>query len=1021
MARIGSGEIARLKAEVSLVRLVEASGVVLAKRGHDMVGCCPFHEDGTPSLVVTVAKNLWHCFGCDAGGDPISWVMKREGVSFRHAVELLRADDAPEAVAVSAAPVSRSTVTRLPPLSAAGDAELLGEVADYYTRTLKTTPEALDYLAKRGLAHGELIDAFGLGFADRTLAYRLPGANRKAGAEVRGQLQRLGVLRESGHEHLRGSLVVPIRDDAGRIVNLYGRKIRDNLRAGTPDHLYLPGPHRGVFNLPALAASQELILTEAAIDAMTFWVAGYRNVTCAWGAGGLTDDIIAAMASHGVKRVLIAYDRDAAGDKGAAAASERLVAQGMATYRVQFPKGMDANAYALAVTPARQSLGALLRAAQWMAGAENRPRMVLPCDESATVPPGQTVPLLAAKGETELPAETSAPDPEPLPDPIPAPIPEPSHAGPIPPAAPAPPVVAVRDGEITLHIGDRIWRARGLARNASAEAMRVNLMVRRGDAFHVDGLDLLNAKARGSFVGEAAQELGLPADAIKRDVGQVLLALEGAQEEMLAAAAPKPAGPAISAHDEAAAMAWLEAPGLMDRIAADIATLGVVGEAENALCTYLAALSRKLDRPLAVLIQSTSAAGKSALMDAVMDLVPEEERVTYSAMTGQSLFYLGDADLKHKALAIAEEEGARQAAYALKLLQSQGALTIASTGKDPATGKLVTQDYTVEGPVALMLTTTAIDLDEELANRCLVLTIDESREQTRAIHARQRYEETLAGLATREHGAAIRKLHHNAQRLIRPIRVVNPYAEQLTFLDDKTRTRRDHRKYLGLIRAIALLHQHQRPIRRLERPGTAPLDYIEANLEDIAAANRLAHAVLGTTLDELPPQTRRLLHLVRDYVATRAATAGISLRDLRFTRREVREATGWGDTQLKLHLSRLESFEYLLVRREPARFVYELLWAGEGEDGGEDGLAQPFVMGLIDVENLKRQHYDANRSGVTPDRSAPDRVTVGGQSGPGRAAKTPTNGAIVPFMPASAIIAPESASPDASGAARSYA
>ena len=575
----------------------------------------------------------------------------------------------------------------------------------------------------------------------------------------------------------------------------------------------------------------------------------------------------------------------------------------------------------------------------------------------------------------------------------------------------------MRDGEITLQIGDRLWRARGLARNASAEAMRINLMVRRGDAFHVDGLDLLNAKARGSFVAEAAGELGLPAEAIKRDIGQVLLALEGAQEEMLAASAPKPTGPTISAHDEAEALAWLKAPNLMDRIAADIAALGVVGEAENALCTYLAALSRKLDRPLAVLIQSTSAAGKSALMDAVLDLVPEEERVTYSAMTGQSLFYLGEADLKHKALAIAEEEGARHASYALKLLQSQGALTIASTGKDPATGRLVTQDYKVEGPVALMLTTTAIDLDEELANRCLVLTIDESRDQTRAIHARQRYEETLAGLAEREHGAAIRKLHHNAQRLIRPIKVVNPYAEGLTFLDDKTRTRRDHRKYLALIRAIALLHQHQRPIRRLERAGVEAVEYIEASLEDIAAANHLAHAVLGTTLDELPPQTRRLLHLVRSHVGTWAKSAGLHPRDLRFTRREVREATGWGDTQLKLHLSRLESLEYLLVRRDGARFVYELLWAGEGD--GE--ACKPFVMGLIDVVALKKQHYDAERSGVAPDRSAHGRGAVGGQSGLGRPAETPKNGAIVPFMPAAAVIAPESALRDGAGTVRSYA
>ena len=386
-------------------------------------------------------------------------------------------------------------------------------------------------------------------------------------------------------------------------------------------------------------------------------------------------------------------------------------------------------------------------------------------------------------------------------------------------------------------------------------------------------------------------------------------------------------------------------------------------------------------------------------------------------MTGQSLFYLGEADLKHKALAIAEEEGARQASYALKLLQSQGTLTIASTGKDPATGKLVTQDYKVEGPVALMLTTTAIDLDEELANRCLVLTIDESRDQTRAIHARQRYEETLAGLATREHGAAIRALHHNAQRLIRPIKVVNPYAEGLTFLDDKTRTRRDHRKYLALIRAIALLHQHQRPVRRLERPGAAPLEYIEASLDDIAAANTLAHAVLGTTLDELPPQTRRLLGMVRDYVAARAGTEGINPRDLRFTRREVREATGWGDTQLKLHLSRLESLEYLLVRRDGARFVYELLWAGEGADDA----STPFVMGLIDVENLKRQHYDANRSGVAPDRSANGRGAVGDLSGTGRPAQSPKNGAIVPFMPAIVIATPENTSLDGAGAARSYA
>jgi DNA primase len=1001
MARIADDEIERLRVEVSLARLVESSGVALTKRGRDLVGACPFHADDTPSLVITPEKNLFNCFGCQSGGGVIDWVMKAEGVSFRHAVELLRSDQPlglasarsnPAAPQSLSPPPSRSTVTKLPPLSAAEDGKLLGEVVDYYTRALKTNPEALAYLTKRGLSHPELIDTFRLGFADRTLGYRLPAANRKAGADVRGQLQRLGVLRDSGHEHLRGSLVVPLLGASGHVVGLYGRKIRDDLRKGTPGHLYLPGPHRGVFNLAAFAASDEIILTEALIDAMTFWCAGYRNVTSAYGAGGLTDEIVAALVEHGIKRVLIAYDRDAGGDKGAAAVADKLAPLGIAVYRVNFPKAMDANAYALAVGPPAKSLGALLRAAQWMAGTETAPRMVVSSDGGAA----SLLPSLAA---SPAPAPfTAAKEETPDPD-----IPEPSHAGPIPPAAPPPVEAIIGDRDIMLAFGDRQWRARGLARNTAPDAMKINLMVRCGDSFHVDGLDLLSAKSRGAFVAQAALELGLSPDVIKRDIGQVLLALEAAQEDMLSAVAA-PQGVTISAADEAAALAWLKAPDLMSAIAADIAASGVVGEAENALTVYLACLSRKLDRPLAVLIQSTSAAGKSALMDAVLDMVPPEERVTYSAMTGQSLFYLGGSDLKHKILAIAEEEGARHAAYALKLLQSQGALTIASTGKDPATGKLVTQDYTVEGPVALMLTTTAIDLDEELANRCLVLTIDESRDQTRAIHSRQRYEETLAGLSARETQSQLRSLHHNAQRLLKPVKVVNPYAEYLTFMDDKTRTRRDHRKYLGLIRAITLLHQYQRPTRTLARPGIEPVTYIEATLDDIAAANALAHAVLGTTLDELPPQTRALLRLVRAYVQTRAATESTQPRDVRFTRRDVRTETAWGDTQLKLHLHRLEELEYLLVRREGARFVYELVWAGEGEEAGA-----PFVMGLIDVDALRAQslpihHYDDDRSGVNPDQSPLGRGAVGPVSPPCRTSEsgeTPSTLRLAAITPAS--------------------
>ena len=226
-------------------------------------------------------------------------------------------------------------------------------------------------------------------------------------------------------------------------------------------------------------------------------------------------------------------------------------------------------------------------------------------------------------------------------------------------------------------------------------------------------------------------------------------------------------------------------------------------------------------------------------------------------------------DFGDEILAIAEEEGAARASYALKLLQSEGELTIASTGKDATTGNLVTQQYRVEGPVMIMLTTTAIEIDEELLNRCLVLSVDEGREQTEAIHRRQRAKRTLEGLRAKHERARLVRLHQNAQRLLRPLAVVNPYAERLTFLADKTRTRRDHEKYLTLIDAIALLHQHQRPVKTMpnlvDRGGRA-VEYVEVTAADIAQANAIAHEVLGRSLDELPPQTRRLLGAIVEHV-----------------------------------------------------------------------------------------------------------------------------------------------------------
>jgi hypothetical protein len=135
--------------------------------------------------------------------------------------------------------------------------------------------------------------------------------------------------------------------------------------------------------------------------------------------------------------------------------------------------------------------------------------------------------------------------------------------------------------------------------------------------------------------------------------------------------------------------------------------------------------------------------------------------------------------------------------------------------------------------------------------------------------------------------------------------VVNPFADRLTFADGRTRTRRDHGKYLGLIAAATLLHQHQRP-RRTTSVNGKTVTYLETTLADIEVAHRLTHAVLGQSLDELAPQTRRLLTAVHGYVTSEAKRHEIPVDLVRFTRRQLREhlaadGAGWGDTQLKVH------------------------------------------------------------------------------------------------------------------------
>jgi DNA primase catalytic core len=1009
MQMVPADELERLKRAFPIQQLAEAQGIKLRAHGKNLIGLCAFHDDHEPSLIITPDKNLWNCLGaCGTGGTVIDWVMKAEGVTFRQAVEILREKAFPGGTVATSSPTTPAT---------AEDREPLNQVTDYYHQTLKKSPEALSYLEKRGLNNPEMIEHFKIGYSNRSFGNQLPDKSRKEGAAIRARLTKTGILRESGHEHFNGCIVIPIFDERGGVAGMYGRKINDHLREGTAYHLYLPGPHKGVFNLTGLVGNT-VILCEALIDALTFWCAGFRNVTTAYGVNGFTADHLEAFRKHEIEKVYIAYDRDEAGDKAAEKLSRELISEGFECFRVLFPRNLDANEYALRVKPPEKSLAVALQKAEWL-GKGKRENIML---SSSSQFPEEPKEAAKWKNNFEKPPESAVSSPSGSPTGSPSieeknpgmpshpsneqevifpPLAKNAHANPpstepartAPANQPGEPLTDVKDDEIIITVDTRRWRVRGLAKNTHPDQLKVNVTLFSGEGYFMDTFDLCSARGRSQFQKQAAEEIKIEETIIKSDLGKILWKLEELRAQHPTQEKPKEPTIEVSPEGQKEALELLQSPNLLERILSDFEKCGIVGEETNKLVGYLAAVSRKMENPLAVIIQSSSAAGKTSLMEAILAFMPEEERIKYSAMTGQSLFYMGETNLKHKILAIVEEEGAERASYALKLLQSEGELTIASTGKDPSTGKHITHEYRVEGPVMIFVTTTNVDIDEELQNRCIMLSVNESREQTRAIHVLQRQRRTLEGLIAKREKARILEIHRNAQRMLKPIPVINPYAPKLTFLDDRTRTRRDHEKYLNLIETIALLHQFQRPLKTAEESGR-PFQYVEVTPGDIEIANRLADEIFGRSLDEMSPQTRRLLLLLEKMVTEacqRLSAEGRPLErsEFHFSQREVREYTGFGNTQVKTHLRRLEELEYLVAYRtgKGQNVAYELAYDGKGKDG------TPFFNGLLAGTQLSEKcNYDGNRSGFSGEwsgekanRSAPGRGEVMHLSGGGRA------------------------------------
>jgi DNA primase catalytic core len=442
--------------------------------------------------------------------------------------------------------------------------------------------------------------------------------------------------------------------------------------------------------------------------------------------------------------------------------------------------------------------------------------------------------------------------------------------------------------------------------------------------FLLDTFNLYSQKQRQELALALAKLLVCTSD----DAEKMVHALIAQAESKSAKCAPDPSAPVVqmSEEDEKEAMAFLAQPDILDQIPIDYETLGYTGERANKQLAYLVMTSRKIANPLSLLIVSNASAGKSSIQKTTFELCPPEEAKHFTRLTQQSLYYLGEETLKNKFLSIEEEEGSAEATYSLKTLLSSKELKVISTTQDPTTGRRRADEYTTQGPVSVMVSTTNPEIDHEFSSRALIMAVDESQKQTLDIQTIQRLSRTKSGRSVSAQRKQVLKKHQNAQRLLNPaLVVVNNYAPQLTFPSHRLRYRRSHTHYLDLIESVAFLRQCQKP----KHQDNTLVEYIEVDKEDIRCANDIFMEVLGWTLTELKPPTKSLWKTIIEVCKHNESTT--------FQRRWILDAGHYSAAQLHRNLKVLEELEYirLVSGTNGTKYTYELLYDGipENEDG----------------------------------------------------------------------------------------
>ena len=456
------------------------------------------------------------------------------------------------------------------------------------------------------------------------------------------------------------------------------------------------------------------------------------------------------------------------------------------------------------------------------------------------------------------------------------------------------------------------------------DTLRVTLAIQKlkQDNILRHTLDLYNDNQVEKFVRKVAERLEIGTSVVRRTLQQLTKELENYRFLLIEAyeKANQPYFKELSATEEREAIKYLKQKDLLLKTNELIGKSGVIGEVGNRLLMYLIFTSRKTNNPLHCISLGSSGVGKTHLQSKVSELIPEEDKIEITVLSANAFYYFNRTELQHKLILIEDLDGAESVLYPLRELQSKKRITKTVVHKD-ARGNTKTIHLTVEGPVSVSGCTTQESIYEDNSNRNFLLYIDESPEQDIRIMNYQRA--VSAGQRNEQDEHASRDLLQNVQRVLKPIKVLNPYAMRLSLPKSVFKPRRTNAHYLQFIEAITFYCQWQRQKKYDEQTGE---EYIETTIEDIQEANKLITEVLLRKSDTINGACRNHLECLKAYLAANKQTT--------FTNTEIRRNLRVKESTLRNYNNQLllEGYIQKIKGKKGQTYYYEIIDVNEYQE-----------------------------------------------------------------------------------------